>query len=198
MSGCAGGRLLCTACARSSPRLHLHLAARQGARYTRHRPAEDLAELTFLGLTRNELSGPIPPELGDLANLEELRLDENRLEGELPPELGNLIKLEQLHLDDNQLSGEIPAELIELPDLALLYLSGNELSGWHSGCAARHRGQRPEQARPGGVPVGACRRDPAAIAAGPAPVSTAPKRWKASGARQGGGVARRRPAVHRL
>ncbi len=129
MSGCAGGRLLCTACARSSPRLHLHLAAQQGARYTRHRPAEDLAELTFLGLTRNELSGPIPPELGDLANLEELRLDENRLEGELPPELDNLIKLEQLHLDDNQLSGEIPAELIDLPDLALLYLSGNELSG---------------------------------------------------------------------
>ena len=51
-----------------------------------------------LVLGRNELSGEIPPELGNLTNLISLGLDENQLSGEIPPELGNLANLRDLNL----------------------------------------------------------------------------------------------------
>ena len=41
----------------------------------------------------------------------------NQLSGELPPELGNLVSLEELTLTDNQLTGAIPAELGNLANL---------------------------------------------------------------------------------
>ena len=43
--------------------------------------------------------------MGNLANLEWLHLDGNQLSGEIPPELGNLANLQYLGLDKNQLSG---------------------------------------------------------------------------------------------
>ena len=64
-----------------------------------------------------ELSGEIPPELGNLANLVWLFLEGNQLSGEIPPELGNLANLAILFLIENQLSGEIPPELGNLANL---------------------------------------------------------------------------------
>ena len=89
----------------------------------------NLANLEYLRLDHNQLSGEIPPELGNLANLEYLRLDHNQLSGEIPPELGNLANLEYLRLDHNQLSGEIPPELGNLANLEYLRLDHNQLSG---------------------------------------------------------------------
>ena len=89
----------------------------------------NLANLTTLRFDENQLSGEIPPELGNLANLRVLFLDENQLSGEIPPELGNLASLERLILSDNQLSGEIPPELGNLSNLTGLDLSENQLSG---------------------------------------------------------------------
>ena len=43
-------------------------------------------------------------------NLDSLDLTRNQLWGEIPAELGNLTKLEELRLDYNQLTGQIPAE----------------------------------------------------------------------------------------
>ena len=82
-----------------------------------------------LYLSRNNLSGEIPPELGSLSNLEQLDLSYNELSGEIPAELGSLSKLEALELGVNDLSGEIPAELGSLSNLDFLYLTFNELSG---------------------------------------------------------------------
>ncbi len=82
-----------------------------------------------LELHANQLSGEIPPELGNLLNLESLHLDYNQLSGEIPPELGNLSNLKELRLYYNQLSGEIPPELGNLSNLKGLRLSGNQLSG---------------------------------------------------------------------
>ena len=82
-----------------------------------------------LALTGNQLSGEIPPELGNLANLTELYLGGNQLSGEIPPELGNLANLTDLSLGSNQLSGEIPPELGNLANLTDLYLGENQLSG---------------------------------------------------------------------
>ncbi|MCY3773565.1 MAG: Ig-like domain-containing protein [Gemmatimonadetes bacterium] len=71
----------------------------------------DLTGLALLNLSRNSLSGPIPAELGQLTSLEQMNLAENNLSGEIPSELGQLTGLRQLSLGDNALSGGIPAEL---------------------------------------------------------------------------------------
>ena len=89
----------------------------------------NLANLETLRLRGNQLSGPIPSELGNLANLEFLWLRGNQLSGSIPPELGDLANLQVLWLGDNQLSGSIPPELGDLANLRLLLLSGNQLSG---------------------------------------------------------------------
>ena len=89
----------------------------------------NLANLTSLYIQHTQLSGGIPPELGNLANLKHLHLIWNELSGEIPPELGNLVNLESLGLDGNELSGEIPPELGNLVNLESLGLDGNELSG---------------------------------------------------------------------
>ena len=85
--------------------------------------------VTHLNLYFNDLSGEIPPELGNLGKLEVLSLTRNDLSEEIPPELGNLVSLEALHLSDNQLSGEIPPELGKLDSLEDLYLDRNQLIG---------------------------------------------------------------------
>ena len=82
-----------------------------------------------LDLSSNDLTGEIPPELGNLANLEFLHLSSNGLTGEIPPELGNLASLVSLYLGSNSLTGEIPAELGDLANLKSLYLYWNGLTG---------------------------------------------------------------------
>ena len=89
----------------------------------------NLANLTSLYIQETQLSGGIPPELGNLANLEFLWLEGNELSGEIPPELGNLANLEFLGLGGNQLSGEIPPELGNLANLTSLYIQQTQLSG---------------------------------------------------------------------
>ena len=86
-------------------------------------------EVTGVDLYRNQLSGEIPPALGDLSNLEILEFDRNLLEGEIPAALGILSNLEILNLYWNQLSGEIPPALGDLSNLEILDLSRNQLSG---------------------------------------------------------------------
>ncbi|HLP58653.1 MAG TPA: fibronectin type III domain-containing protein, partial [Candidatus Deferrimicrobium sp.] len=89
----------------------------------------NLANLKFLILNSNQLSGLIPPELVNLHNLQWLFLYDNKLSGPILPELGNLSNLERLSLERNQLSGPIPTELVNLTNLQFLILGGNQLSG---------------------------------------------------------------------
>ena len=85
--------------------------------------------VTDLSLSDNDLSGTLPPELGDLTHLRQLVLDENQLSGSIPPELGELPQLRRLVLDANQLMGPVPPELGRLRQLTMLDLSRNSLSG---------------------------------------------------------------------
>ena len=80
-------------------------------------------------LRRNNLSGPIPPELGRLTNLERLQIHGNRFSGPIPPELGQLTNLIFLSLFSNRLSGPIPPELGHLTGLTSLQLINNQLTG---------------------------------------------------------------------
>ena len=89
----------------------------------------NLAHLRSMNLFGNQLSGGLPSELGNLANLQVLDLSWNRLSGEMPPELGNLVNLRSLNLSGNQLSGALPSELGNLGNLTRLDLFGNQLSG---------------------------------------------------------------------
>ena len=82
-----------------------------------------------LSLFENQLSGEIPPELGNLSNLQGLYFSGKQLSGEIPSELGSLSNLLNLYLSGNQLSGEIPPELGSLSDLLAAYLSENQFSG---------------------------------------------------------------------
>ena len=84
--------------------------------------------VTELNLRDNQLSGPIPPELGRLASLEKLWLNSNQLSGVVPAELGSLANLTLLYLDTNQLSGKLPSELGNLSELRRVSVWGNNLT----------------------------------------------------------------------
>ena len=88
-----------------------------------------LTNLRRLNLQRNELTGPIPPELASLANLWRLDLSANDLTGPIPPELANLGNLVWLDLGSNVLTGPIPAALQNLVNLEHLGLGDNDLTG---------------------------------------------------------------------
>ena len=85
--------------------------------------------LTNLWLHNNELTGPIPPALGNLTNLQQLNLSDNKLTGTIPAALGNLTNLTDLRLNNNQLTDPIPRELGNLTQLTQLRLNNNQLTG---------------------------------------------------------------------
>ena len=89
----------------------------------------NLANLGWLDLSSNQLSGSIPLALGDLGCLWYLNLSQNQLSGGIPLELGNLANLKHLYLYNNQLSGGIPPQLGNLAYLERIHLGHNQLSG---------------------------------------------------------------------
>ena len=89
----------------------------------------NLNRLVVLTLSGNNLTGEIPPELEGMDWLSHLRLRNNQLTGEIPPGMGNLNRLVDLDLSGNNLTGGIPPELGRLRYLETLDLSGNNLTG---------------------------------------------------------------------
>ena len=73
-----------------------------------------MANLQYLYLSENELSGTIPAELARLTNLQTLSLYGNALSGPIPAGLGNLTNLEDLYLFANPLTGPLPQRLTQL------------------------------------------------------------------------------------
>jgi len=69
---------------------------------------------TELNLFSDQLTGSIPPEIGNLSNLTLLFLYVNQLTGSIPSEIGNLTNLTLLILSNNQLTGEIPESICDL------------------------------------------------------------------------------------
>ena len=79
-----------------------------------------------IDLSNNQLTGAIPPELGNLYSAPVLiDFSDNQLTGTIPPELGNLGYLAYLELENNQLTGELPSELTQLGILHKLYFQNN-------------------------------------------------------------------------
>ena len=61
-----------------------------------------------------------------------MRLDDNQLTGEIPPEIGNLTNMTYLALSNNQLTGSIPPEIGQF---MILYIKkdNNELKKQRNG-----------------------------------------------------------------
>ncbi|KAH8095309.1 hypothetical protein JL720_2600 [Aureococcus anophagefferens] len=74
----------------------------------------DPAALTSFGY--NQITGSIPPEIGQLAAL--TGLNSNKITGSIPTEIGQLTKLEWL--DNNKITGTIPPEIGQLTKLDYL------------------------------------------------------------------------------
>ncbi|CAA6662124.1 unnamed protein product [Spirodela intermedia] len=87
----------------------------------------ELTNLQFLALSRNFLSGVIPPAMGSLVRLRTLDLSFNQLSGSVPHELAAMPTLSNLVLAHNHLSGELPA--FSSPALVRLDLKHNNLNG---------------------------------------------------------------------
>jgi len=90
---------------------------------------DDNGRVAHLDLSRNRLSGSIPPQLGDLRHLQSIALFNNALTGHVPEELSHLDRLETLLLFSNDLTGTIPHWLVEMPSLRVLSLNSNDLTG---------------------------------------------------------------------
>ncbi|KAJ9135979.1 hypothetical protein P3X46_033097 [Hevea brasiliensis] len=84
--------------------------------------------LKGLDLTRNYLSGNIPPEWVS-TKLEILTISVNRLTGQIPSYLGEITSLKHLNLGNNLFCGPVPVELGKLVDLENLNLNANNLTG---------------------------------------------------------------------
>lgn len=89
----------------------------------------NLTGLEWLWLQSNQLTGPIPLEIGNLTGLASLSLSSNSLTGPIPLEVGKLTGLKQLWLYNNALTGPIPPEIGNLTGLDQLVLGGNQLTG---------------------------------------------------------------------
>ncbi|KAK6128614.1 hypothetical protein DH2020_037642 [Rehmannia glutinosa] len=89
----------------------------------------NLISLRVLNLSWNPLQGSIPSTLGQIKNVKCLSLAGNNLNGSIPTSLGQLYSLEVLELSSNSLSGEIPKNLATLRNLTALLLNNNKLSG---------------------------------------------------------------------
>ncbi|KAB2039735.1 hypothetical protein ES319_D02G031100v1 [Gossypium barbadense] len=88
-----------------------------------------LTYMTGIDLSCNNLTGHIPPELGNLSEIYSLNLSHNKLTGVIPSSFAKLHQIESLDLSYNNLSGEIPNQLVELNSLEVFNVAYNNLSG---------------------------------------------------------------------
>ncbi|KAL6283968.1 hypothetical protein ACE6H2_014897 [Prunus campanulata] len=111
--------------------------------------------VTALNLSYMDLTGTIPPHLGNLSFLVKLHFRNNSFHGTLPQELarlrrlqlinfgfnnfmgtipawfGSLSKLQAFNIFGNQFSGSMPAAIFNLSALQVINMENNQLSGAH-------------------------------------------------------------------
>lgn len=89
----------------------------------------NLYHLVDLELQGQNIVGGIPNTIGQLVSLKRLVIQATSINQPLPTEIGNLINLQTLHLFSNQLSGELPASINRLSNLYQFNVGQNKLTG---------------------------------------------------------------------
>ncbi|XP_062081198.1 receptor-like protein 6 [Humulus lupulus] len=87
------------------------------------------SSLSVLDLHKNKLHGIIPSHFSKGNFLQVLNLNENQLEGSLPKSLLNYKWLEFLDIGNNKINGSFPWWLESLPNLQVLILRSNRFQG---------------------------------------------------------------------
>ncbi|RXH84058.1 hypothetical protein DVH24_026957 [Malus domestica] len=85
--------------------------------------------LVNISLLGNRLTGSIPKELGDITTLKSLDISFNNFSGPLPQELGSWANIERMMLRSCNLIGKLPPYLAQMNKLKTLDLSFNKLTG---------------------------------------------------------------------
>ena len=88
-----------------------------------------LSSLRVLSLSRNaNLSGTLPPEIGDLTSLTQLYIYGTSISGPIPSQIGKCLSLTAINLANNRLDNSIPTSLTYLSNLRTLSLKGNNFT----------------------------------------------------------------------
>ncbi|CAN0840025.1 Probable LRR receptor-like serine/threonine-protein kinase At3g47570 [Linum grandiflorum] len=94
------------------------------------RGLSNCSQLQDLGVSANNLGGPLPNYIGNLSvKLDHLLVGLNPIKGTIPDGLENLVNLIRVDLSYNLFTGPIPSYFGKLHNLQGLVLSGNQLSG---------------------------------------------------------------------
>ncbi|XP_027063249.2 uncharacterized protein [Coffea arabica] len=89
----------------------------------------NLSFLVSLNISSNNFHGELPRELVHLRRLRYLNFGINNLGGELPSWFGSLYKLQYLSLRNNSFTGSIPPSISNMSNLETLWLSWNSIEG---------------------------------------------------------------------
>ncbi|RYQ84840.1 hypothetical protein HN51_059375 [Arachis hypogaea] len=90
---------------------------------------ENYTNLAAINMSMNKLTRLIPFALGKLANLTILDLSHNNLEGPLPPQLSNCTKMDHFDVGFNSLNGSFPLSLRNWTGITTLILRENHFTG---------------------------------------------------------------------
>ncbi|XP_027185080.1 probable LRR receptor-like serine/threonine-protein kinase At3g47570 [Coffea eugenioides] len=85
--------------------------------------------VTALDISNMNLSGTLPPQLGNLSFLVSLDMSANNFHGEMPHEIARLRRLKVLNLAINNLKGELPWWIGSFHQLRHLNLRNNSFTG---------------------------------------------------------------------
>lgn len=108
---------------------------------------------TTLDLSSNDFTGPIPKSLANCSYLNVLNLDHNQLSGEIPPELGLLGRLTKFSVAHNLLTGPVP-QFVNLTNRADMYANNAGLCGGPSMNPCSSSSSKPHTAAIAGAAVG--------------------------------------------
>lgn len=85
--------------------------------------------VTALNISNMELTGTIPPLLGNLTFLDSLDFSSNHFYGNLPEDLSGMPRLRALNFYNNSFTGFIPPSFFNISNLETLIISSNLLRG---------------------------------------------------------------------
>jgi hypothetical protein len=92
--------------------------------------SESITKIEVLKLSRQKISGSIPPSMSSLLHLVELDLSSNGLTASIPPTFGNIPLLKLLNLSNNELTGSIDGQVGKLSAILEVFdVSNNRLEG---------------------------------------------------------------------